>query len=157
MRFTDVATARAAGWQTLIRYIGDARTQDPAAYQIMREALLGLNPTFSVNIRCAIEYSNIGSDSVTLTATGHSSRSGSYSMRQGQTRTLTFRLMEVFDLERIDMRARLTLAAEVGGVLGTLRGSIPWMFPWATSGTDLETGERGYNHAYHLSGSVSAG
>jgi hypothetical protein len=158
MRFTDVATARAAGWQTLIRYIGDARTQDPQAYQIMREALFGLNPFFSVTVRCDREYSGAGSDSVTMTVTGHSARSGSWSMRQRGSNTLRFRMFDVFDIERINNTARLGIVVNVGGVFSTLHGNeVPWVFPWAASGTGVSTDEREYNNAYHVSGSCSEG
>ncbi len=158
MRFTDVATARAAGWQTLIRYIGDARTQDPPAYLIMREALFSINPTFTVNVRCDQEYSNIGSDAVTMTVTGSSSASGSWSMRRGNVQSLRFRMFEVFDIETINNQARLAIVVNVGGVMSTLHGNaVPWVFPWASSGTHVTTDERDYNRAYHVSGSVAEG
>lgn len=156
MRFTDVATARAAGWQTLVRYLGDARTQDRHAFQIMAEALLALNPTFTIGLRCDREYSSLGSDSVTLQATGNTPRQRQFNLRQGGSESLIFHLLDVFSIEQLDGQSRLQLDVTVGGVSSSTHGRVPWVYPWATSSeVAVPLDDHDYRNAYKLSGGVT--
>ena len=116
----NVAAARAAGWQTLLRYVGGARDADPEAYRVMQQALRELDPRVTVQIRCQREYSSVGADAVSLTTSGGRSVSNSFSLRQGGVGRASFGLFEVIDLaERVV--ARIAAAEFAAG-----RGQAAW-------------------------------
>ncbi|HTM22467.1 MAG TPA: DUF4157 domain-containing protein, partial [Kofleriaceae bacterium] len=144
--FTDVAAARAVGWRTLLTMTDAARTADPTSYGFMIEALRDLNPTFAATIRCVREYSTVGADSVTLTATGHHSVSRSFSLRQNGTGTLSFRFLDVFDVNRANDGIALNFSASVGGVLTTMECTAgPWHYSFeAQNNINMAGSERSY-------------
>lgn len=106
--FNSVADAMKQPTQVLLRYLGPAKTNDPAAYATILEALKQKKPTMSITITVDEKDNIVASDDVFVGIQEVEFKAGS--LNKGQTGTATFDLWQMFfDPGRIDSSTALVV------------------------------------------------
>ena len=110
--FATVEEAMKRKPSDLLQWLGPARRHDPISYRNIVAALEAKKPTVSATFMCTSTHDTVGRDTVHVKASagGDSYKTDTVKLKEGEHKTLTFTLAELFgSIESIGLGSEITL------------------------------------------------